>query len=71
MIEATFVDEIKPLKEISKESVKLKKSQKLACKELFSIEAINEAIDKLELKYKSLNECDVYNIIEYILQKGS
>ena len=71
MIEATFVDEIKPLKAISKESIKLKKSQKLICKELFSIEAINEAIDKLDLKYKSLNECDVYNIIEYILQKGS
>ena len=71
MIEATFVDEIKPLKVISKERIKLKKSQKLACKELFSIEAINEAIDKLDLKYKSLNECDVYNIIEYILQKGS
>ncbi len=71
MIEATFAKEIKPLKEIPKNNVKLKKSQKLACKEIFTIEAINDAIDKLNLKYKSLDECDVYNIIEYILQEGS
>ena len=69
MIEATIVDNINIAnKEFNFK--KVKSSEYAKFKEIFTIEAINIAIDELNLKYKSLNECDVYNIIEYILQKG-
>lgn len=51
-------------------SVKLSTKSINRCKEFFSVELVDEAIKSLGLKYKSLDEIDVYNVISYILDSA-
>ena len=68
MIKAAILSK-KPNLDIKKDKSTIKASSKSInkCKELFSIEAIDEAMKSMGLKYKSLSEIEVYNLISYLL----
>jgi len=68
LIEATLLKTqptLKPNKKSKPKVLGLKESK--VCKEALSILEIKNAISKLGLEYKTINEVDIYNIIEYIL----
>jgi len=51
-----------------KPEISLDKSSK-ASNGTFSIDSINQAFKELDLKYKRVDEVDVYNLIEYLSSK--
>jgi len=54
-------------KKVNNNKIKIGKNEYNRCKELFDISNISVAFERLELKYKMIDEVDVYNIIEYVL----
>jgi len=68
LINAKVVDTISKKELDIVELFELSESTKDECQKLFTMEAINLAIENLNLKYKRLDECDVKNIIEFILK---
>jgi len=68
LIKAKVVDSISKKELDIVELFELNESTKDECKKLFTMDAINLAIESLNLKYKRLDECDVKNIIEFILK---
>ena len=69
MLKATLLKSKPDLIEQNSKSVAilLKENEYSRCKEVFSISKINSAMEALELKYKMVDEVDIYNIIEHIL----
>ena len=68
MIKAKVVDTISKKELDIVELFEVNEEIKDKCQKLFTMEAINLAIENLNLKYKRLDECDVKNIIEFILK---
>ena len=69
MLKATLLKDVPNFedKKIMEDKTKIEKKEYNICKDLFSMDNINSALDSLSLKYKMLNEVDIYNIIEYVL----
>ena len=69
MLKATLLEKppIIDSKKIKSDKIKIEKNEYNICKSLFDMDNINMALDNLSLKYKMINEVDIYNIIEYIL----
>ena len=69
MIQATLLNKEPTFKskKSKSENVSINTNEYKRCKGLFNINSINMALDSLNLKYKMLDEVDIYNIIEHIL----
>ncbi len=70
MLKATILDREpkSKLKRLDSLSIDAKRAKR--CKELLSVELIAKAIDEMSLKYKKLDEIDIYNIFVYILDSS-
>jgi len=66
VLKATILSK-KPEIKIDKQELIASSKSKQKCKELFSVEVVAKAIEDMELRYKNLDEIDIYNLIVYIL----
>ena len=69
MLRATLIEN-KPSfssKKKKEDYISISKSDYNRCKDIFTINRIDLALNELELKHKIINEVDIYNIIEYVL----